>query len=299
MSSGQTHSHGGDGDAYMDGHNHRRSAHGASESHGASMSNSGSMANDPSMSHSSGDFRQSDEFNGFGRFEQFENSFDAPGQFNEPFDAFDDPLPAGCIKEGPFANLTIRIGPMGEMRPKNERCLTRRFNVQVAHEIAAKKSLTAVLKSRDFLQFRMLIERGHRNRVIEDFEGSNQAFGWRHEPHIVVDGDLHNIGHTGIGGEMRDTFTSINDPIFFVHHAGLDRIWALWQEMDIENRLHSVGPPADKEKEPVSLGLDTPLWLGVFGPDRKVSDVFDTLNRDGRGVLCYKYEGLPASAYLL
>jgi tyrosinase len=97
---------------------------------------------------------------------------------------------------------------------------------------------------------------------------------------------------------MRDTFTSINDPIFFVHHAGLDRIWALWQEMD-ERRLYSVGPPADKIREPVSLSMDSTLWLGAFGPDRKVSDVFDTLNRDGKGVLCYKYEGLPATSYLV
>jgi hypothetical protein len=195
----------------MESHNHRRSAHGASESHDASMSNGHPMpmAHGAQMSSSSPmpqrrpGFGDSDDFNGFDRFEPPSgNSFDAPEQFDQPFDAFDDPLPAGCVKDGPFGNLTIRIGPMGEMRPKNERCLTRRFNVEVAHEVAAKKSLTAVLNSRDFLQFRMLMERGHRNRVVEDFEGSNEAVGWRHPPHIVVDGDLHNIGHTGIGGEV-------------------------------------------------------------------------------------------------
>jgi tyrosinase len=97
---------------------------------------------------------------------------------------------------------------------------------------------------------------------------------------------------------MRDTFTSINDPIFFVHHAGLDRIWALWQERDISRRLHDPGPP-DHLREPSPLTMDSMLWMGIFGPDRKASDVFDTLNRDGTGVLCYKYEGLPVETYLL
>jgi tyrosinase len=97
---------------------------------------------------------------------------------------------------------------------------------------------------------------------------------------------------------MRDTFTSINDPLFFIHHAGLDRVWALWQEMDTSRRLHDAGPP-NYEKEPVPLSLDSMIWVGAFGPDRKASEVFDTLNRDGRGHLCYKYEGLPVSTYLL
>jgi tyrosinase len=95
---------------------------------------------------------------------------------------------------------------------------------------------------------------------------------------------------------MRDTFTSINDPIFFVHHAGLDRIWALWQEMDTSRRLHDAGPP-DYETESVPLSMNSMLWMGIFSRDRKAFEVFDTLNRDGRGILCYKYEGLPASAY--
>jgi tyrosinase len=58
---------------------------------------------------------------------------------------------------------------------------------------------------------------------------------------------------------MTDTFTSINDPLFFIHHAGLDRVWALWQEMDISSRMYDVGPP-DLKKEPVPLNLMSMLW---------------------------------------
>jgi hypothetical protein len=167
---GHTHSHGG-----MRG-----------GSSGFRNPNSGGMGDGTSRFHDSGDM-------GDGAPE-----FDNSGDMGE----FDDPLPAGCVKDGPFKNLTIRIGPMGEMTPNNERCLTRRFNTEVAHEIAGRKSLSAVLNSEDFTQFRMLIERGHRNHIVEDFEGTNEAFGWRHSHHVVIDGDLHNIGHTGIGGEV-------------------------------------------------------------------------------------------------
>lgn len=31
---------------------------------------------------------------------------------------------------------------------------------------------------------------------------------------------------------MTDTFASPGDPIFFLHHAQIDRVWALWQKKD-------------------------------------------------------------------
>ncbi len=39
---------------------------------------------------------------------------------------------------------------------------------------------------------------------------------------------LHNRVHVWIGGDMGPG-TSPNDPVFFLHHGNIDRIWALWQ----------------------------------------------------------------------
>ena len=94
---------------------------------------------------------------------------------------------------------------------------------------------------------------------------------------------------------MRDVFTSTNDPLFFLHHAGLDRLWAMWQEEDIKTRLYNLSNPttglfsifAD------TLKLDTPIYMGFAAPDRVVRDVMDTMNRDGKGFLCYKYDKGP------
>ncbi len=41
---------------------------------------------------------------------------------------------------------------------------------------------------------------------------------------------MHNGIHVFIGGQM-GSGTSPNDPVFFLHHAQVDRIWALYQEM--------------------------------------------------------------------
>ncbi len=40
----------------------------------------------------------------------------------------------------------------------------------------------------------------------------------------------HNNIHGFIGGDMNDPVRAANDPIFYCHHANVDRIWALWNE---------------------------------------------------------------------
>lgn len=39
---------------------------------------------------------------------------------------------------------------------------------------------------------------------------------------------LHNQVHVWVGGSMGPA-TSPNDPVFFLHHSNVDRMWALWQ----------------------------------------------------------------------
>ncbi|KAJ3193388.1 hypothetical protein HK101_004904 [Irineochytrium annulatum] len=48
---------------------------------------------------------------------------------------------------------------------------------------------------------------------------------------------VHNTFHSNIGGlsngnwgDMYDPTISPNDPIFFLHHANIDRIWGMWQQ---------------------------------------------------------------------
>jgi tyrosinase len=38
----------------------------------------------------------------------------------------------------------------------------------------------------------------------------------------------HGSVHTGVGGNMKDVVTAAQDPVFWIHHAQVDRIWNLW-----------------------------------------------------------------------
>ncbi len=41
--------------------------------------------------------------------------------------------------------------------------------------------------------------------------------------------DLHNLVHRYVGGDMA-LAASPNDPVFWLHHCNLDRLWSLWEQ---------------------------------------------------------------------
>jgi hypothetical protein len=56
----------------------------------------------------------------------------------------------------------------------------------------------------------------------------NRLEGWRSALPNEQSPHLHNVVHVWVGGDMGPG-TSPNDPVFFIHHCNVDRIWALWQ----------------------------------------------------------------------
>ena len=40
---------------------------------------------------------------------------------------------------------------------------------------------------------------------------------------------IHNSGHVWVGGTMQSILTAPADPVFWMHHAEIDRLWAEWQ----------------------------------------------------------------------
>src|SRR5262249_3310567 len=43
-----------------------------------------------------------------------------------------------------------------------------------------------------------------------------------------LEGHIHAGVHNAVGGDMASS-NSPADPVFFLHHANIDRLWALWQ----------------------------------------------------------------------
>ncbi|KAI9598680.1 hypothetical protein BDF19DRAFT_382349, partial [Syncephalis fuscata] len=52
-----------------------------------------------------------------------------------------------------------------------------------------------------------------------------------------LEGAAHGRTHNGLGGTMSTMF-SPNDPVFYMHHTYLDKIWYDWQKIDPEKRVY-------------------------------------------------------------
>ena len=94
----------------------------------------------------------------------------------------------------------------------------------------------------------------------------------------MVEGYGHNYIHELVGGLMKQLDTSASDPIFWLHHANVDRVWATWHA----SRDASVYP-ADWTARTLKGFIGTE---GEDTGDWRVSDVLDT-----RG-LGYRYDAL-------
>jgi tyrosinase len=87
---------------------------------------------------------------------------------------------------------------------------------------------------------------------------------------------------------MLNVWSSINDPLFYLHHGNLDRIWSIWQKQP--GNLNAMGGPV----YPNGTGettLDSLMYMSEFiAPSLPTRKVMDTLNKDDQGILCYVYE---------
>jgi tyrosinase len=64
----------------------------------------------------------------------------------------------------------------------------------------------------------------------------------------TLEGAINDSVHVWIGRDM-ELSTAPNDPVFFLHHANIDRIWRAWQE------CHTPSSYAPNDSELVYLGF--------------------------------------------
>lgn len=58
--------------------------------------------------------------------------------------------------------------------------------------------------------------------------------------------NIHNTVHNSVGGDMAYLWIAAQDPIFFLHHANVDRIFAIWQAIYPNSWIN--------ESQPISTG---------------------------------------------
>ena len=104
------------------------------------------------------------------------------------------------------------------------------------------------------------------------------------EPICVATGcAMHGRAHHFIGGDIAMTTAAPNDPVFFLLHGEVDRLWAAWQEDNLQS-----GDPArlvDHGNPGYPSHYAGPLF--IFS-EVNASDVFDYK------ALGYEYDTLPA-----
>jgi len=100
--------------------------------------------------------------------------------------------------------------------------------------------------------------------------GPNTAFSHSGNANGLLEDYPHNLVHVDIGGQggavgyglMSNPATAALDPIFWIHHSNIDRLWEVWLNRDTTNNAN----PTD------------PAWLG--GPADRTFRLYDAQGND-------------------
>jgi len=187
-------------------------------------------------------------------------------------------LGGGCVRTGPFANLTVPFGPFNithlftglpaDWQKGTPHCLQRDLNDFTLRKYNSPEAVAAALATRDIRAFQALTSG-------------------------PLDPGIHGGGHFSVGASMNDPFGSPQDPSFYLHHGMMERIWALWQEGS-DTAPGSVAERRFSYDGTSSLfnALDSPavhnetlLTFGVLGRDVKMWETQDIR----AGPYCYRY----------
>ena len=73
-----------------------------------------------------------------------------------------------------------------------------------------------------------------------------------------------------------DSLKFLLDPIFYLHHAGLDWLWWQWQNVDLKNRLYQMGGRENYQPPYGEVTLDYQLpFPGLATPWVTLRDTMD------------------------
>jgi len=128
--------------------------------------------------------------------------------------------------------------------------------------------------------------------AFETFEGAHSAV------HLIMGGDLGGTCPENAPSNCTAGPTwSPNDPLFWLHHAMVDKVWYDWQHSNPENAKSYFGGSVQALESiaeyneypnggPPFLHLSSTMPADGMFPEVTINDVMDTTS----GILCYVYE---------
>ncbi|KAL4971058.1 tyrosinase family protein [Aspergillus stella-maris] len=168
-----------------------------------------------------------------------------------------------CVNDGPFKHLRLHIN---QTSTQDDSCLHRSLDPE-SFLLAGDEYVNACMET-------------------DNYEDAWNCF--IENPHVA--------GHFGVGGTMRDVVASPGDPLFFLHHTNLDRLWWEWQSANLSSRLYAISgtnipdqtyldendfefPSAALRDYDGDAGnvttLNHVLWMGGVVPNATVGEVMD------------------------
>lgn len=199
-----------------------------------------------------------------------------------------------CIGSGPFSGLMHNAGPGYQLQTLNPHCLTRNIQTALADDtLQWKNDVMPVLAINDYfnMSFAMTVPTTGKVRGIHG------------AAHYGVDGEVSHPSlslHVSVSfseqqanelTKMGNIWSSINDPLFFMHHTMIDYVWWIWQNRAPQND-YAMGGLVYANGSGGMTTLDYSVSMAPYiAPDVFVRKVMDPLNGDGKGILCFTYEG--------
>jgi tyrosinase len=95
------------------------------------------------------------------------------------------------------------------------------------------------------------------------------ALGAAYPAFRVMEGNPHGSAHVSFGGSISSVPTAAKDPLFFLLHCNVDRLWAKWQR---QNGRFDPAVAASYDNVPAAVGHNLPdsmwPWNGITGGTR-------------------------------
>lgn len=173
----------------------------------------------------------------------------------------------GTVTTGPFAGWTALVEAIDGSLVDRPGGIIRNFGSGAFPTQAQVDGVLADYPVYDTSPWRTASAGSFRNRL----EGWLQEAG-------EVGSQLHNAVHVWIGGDMGPG-TSPNDPVFFLHHGNIDRIWAAWQHAHPASGYlpQAGGPPGHNGPDAMQfLTLPSPTPNASLDYRRTLGYVYDT-----------------------
>ncbi|KAI1427740.1 Di-copper centre-containing protein [Xylaria sp. FL1777] len=141
-----------------------------------------------------------------------------------------------CITDGPFVNTTLRIQ---EDLSTDEYCISRGLNDR-SFNSAAQSNVNTCLAMANFVD------------------------AWN-----CIEAKPHSAGHGGINGVMVNVKLSPGDPIFYLHHGYIDKLWWDWEALKLPARLTEA------------RGKNDPAFVNYFNDGGSITTLNHVLSSHG------------------